>query len=138
MSAAKRTIFTNVHHLCEGITQLFIGTVLFLVSRDIIKVCLIWGVWSILRESKEMAEAIENIVKNRLGILNVIESVIVIILSFLLILEPNEEHVRLHVILLGIELITVVVFFFLELLRDRTFKDKVSDNSEDDTNEITI
>ena len=122
LSAVNRTLFTDVQRVFDGIAQLLICAALFIVAKDVIKLCLIWGVWSILRESKEMAEAIKSIVTTRFGVLNVMESVVVIVLSFLLILEPNDEHIRLHVILLGIEFITVVLFYFLKTWRDKTLK----------------
>ena len=59
VNVAKKTLISDAYRLFEGIAQLLIGIILFIVSDDIIKVCLVWGVWSILRESKEMAEAIK-------------------------------------------------------------------------------
>lgn len=124
VAAAKRTLFQNPYLLSDGIVQLLVGAILFIVSSDIIKVCLVWGVWSILRESKEFAEAIKNISQKRLGIINAVESVVIILLSFLLVLEPNEEHARLHMFLLAAELAIVVFFYFAELLRNYIVKKK--------------
>ena len=124
VSAVKRTLFQNPYILSDGIAQLLVGAILFIVSHDIIKVCLVWGVWSILRESKEFAVAVKNISQKKLGIVNAVESVVVIVLSFLLVLEPNEEHARLHVFLLAAELAIVVLFYFTELLRDYIVRKK--------------
>ena len=124
VAAAKRTLFKNPYLLSDGIVQLLVGAILFIVSSDVIKVCLVWGVWSILRESKEFAEALKNIFQKRLGIINAVESVVIVALSFLLILEPNEEHTRLHVFLLASELALVVFFYFAELIRDYIVKKK--------------
>lgn len=140
VAAAKRTLFDNPYLLSDGIVQLLIGAVLFLVSFDIFKVCLVWGVWSILRESKEFAEAVKNLSQKKLGIINVVESVVVVILSFFLVLEPNEEHARLHVFLLATELAIVVFFYFAEILRDFLAKKKgqCDTNSFDDESEEMI
>lgn len=141
VSAVKRTLFDNPYLLSDGIVQLLVGTILFIVSMDIIKVCLVWGVWSILRESKEFAAAIKNIAEKRLGIINAVESVVIIVLSFLLVLEPNEEHARLHVFLLAAELAIVVLFYFAELARNRIFEKKgirVDKNFNEENDELTV
>ena len=104
--------------LFDVITQLLISIVLMLSAGDIVKVCVIWGVWAILRESKEMTEAIDSIFKYGLGIINIAESVTIIILSFILILHPTEEHAHLHIILLGVELLLVIFFSFAEKVID--------------------
>ena len=113
--ACKRRFFKDTYHLFDGLAQLFIGIILFIVSKDVVKVCLVWGVWSILRETKEMSEAIDSLHERKYNVLSVIESLVIIALSFFMILEPNEEHAHLHVILLGAELVLVVVFYFLDL-----------------------
>ena len=115
---------------------LLIGIILFVVSYDIIKVCLVWGVWSILRESKEMAEAITKLSARKTEIINVVESVIIIALSFTMILEPNESHAYLHIILLGIELVIVVLFYFAEIGGKIIMKRKsqTTENNDKDTN----
>ena len=141
VSAVKKTFFSDKYRLFDGLVQILIGIILFLVSSDIIKVCLVWGVWSILRESKEMADAIEIISENRIVIINVVESVVVIVMSFFMILNPNERHAHLHVILLGIELLTVILFSFLETYFNRKIKNSLEkeDNSDEDKiDEITI
>ena len=62
------------------------------------------------------------------------ESIVVIVLSFVMILEPTEHHANLHAILLGVELITVVLFYFMENFIDG----KRSANSENKKDELTI
>ncbi|MBP5467550.1 MAG: hypothetical protein J6Y43_08335 [Clostridia bacterium] len=126
ISAVNKKLFSDTFHLFDGLSQIFIGAILFLVSSDIVKVCLVWGVWSILRESKELATAVKSIITKRFGVLSIAESVIVIVLSFVMILEPTTRHANLHVILLGVELITVVLFYFMENLIDG----KRAENSE--------
>lgn len=132
--ACKRKFFKDTYHLFDGLAQLFIGVILFIVSKDVIKVCLVWGVWSILRETKEMAEAIDGISKRKFHFANLIESLVIIVLSFLMILEPSEDHAHLHVILLGAELLLVVIFYFVELFYDK----KLENNSASAENEISL
>ena len=129
--AIKKELFNNPYHLFDGIAQFLIGAVLFIVSNDIAKVCVVWGVWAILRESKELAEAIDNLSKNKTDIINITESVIVIVLSFFMIINPDDAHARLHVFLLAIELIIVVLFYFMEVFHDRIISKRNKENSED-------
>lgn len=136
--AVKKTLFSDAYHLFDGIAQLLIGIILFIVSNDVIKVCLVWGVWSILRESKEMAEAIKKIPLRKSESINVAESIIIIALSFLMILEPNEDHAFLHIILLGAELVIVVLFYFAEVLGNRRVKQNSEQSDGDDSEEIPI
>lgn len=133
-AAARKQFFSDTFHLFDGIAQILISALLFIVSTDIMKVCLVWGVWSILRESKELAEAVKSIIMKKIGFINVAESVAVIILSFVMILEPSETHANLHVILLGVELITVVLFYFMEIIRDK----KIADKSSNEKEELTL
>ena len=134
--AAKKVLFSDAYHLFDGIAQLLIGIILFIVSDDIIKVCLVWGVWSILRESKEMAEAIKKLPTRKSEIINVIESVTIIALSFLMILEPNDDHAYLHMILLGVELVIVVLFYYIEVFENKFLQRKLKE--KDDSEEISI
>ncbi|MBQ6727493.1 MAG: hypothetical protein IJQ87_00960 [Clostridia bacterium] len=134
ISAARKKLFSDTFHLFDGIAQILIGAILFLVSSDIVKVCLVWGVWSILRKSKELAAAVKSIITKRFGFLSFVESIVVIVLSFVMILEPTEHHANLHAILLGVELITVVLFYFMENFIDG----KRSANSENKKDELTI
>ena len=112
--AFKRRLFKENGSLFEDVAQLVIGTLLILSSEDLVKVCVIWGVWSILRESREMAEAIKSIIYKKFGFLNAVESVVVIALSAIMILEPGEHHATFHMALLGVELILEIVFEIFE------------------------
>ncbi len=73
-------------------------------------ICIIWAVWSICREGEELAEDMERFKEHIPAYLNVIESIIVLVLSFMLIANPHEEHAVSHIILLGFELILGVLF----------------------------
>lgn len=109
----------------EDITSGSILTVLGLVVLVLLKgdenfesACVIWAVWAILREGKEMSRIVKRIYEKRPFILNAIESFLSIVLSVLLILEPRE-HAHMHLILLGIELISKVWFEYLDYIYDK-------------------
>ena len=123
----KRWIGENAL-IFDGLLLFFIGVILFIVREDIVKVCLVWAVWSIMREGKELTSAIVGI-KNKEGVevLNLIESIVIIVFSFTMIMNPNEEHVHFHVYLLGAELLLEVIFPVIKLLiarRNRKKKEK--------------
>lgn len=80
--------------------------------------CVIWAVWAILREGKELAEVIRKIIQKRPFIINATESIVSLVLSILLILEP-EKHVHVHLILLGIELVSKVWFEYVDYLFEK-------------------
>ncbi len=100
--------------LADSLIQIILAVLLFLSNGDIVKVCVIWGVWAIIRESREMIRALINREKHELAFLDVIESVVVIVLSIIMILSPTEHHATVHLIILGIELILEVTFPILE------------------------
>ena len=86
------------------------------VNDDLVKVCVIWGTWSILREAFEFAENSESLMHKGPGLCSMIESIVVIVLSITMIAHPSEHHAHVHIFLLGIELILEVVFPLLYLL----------------------
>lgn len=80
--------------------------------------CVIWSLWSIMREGEEIFEkVVEEFKKTPVtSFINFAESVVVIVFSVGLILNPGEHHAHLHVILLGIELILEVVWVYIAKL----------------------
>lgn len=135
LSIIKKRYFDGEFRLFDGITQAFIGIILFIVAQDVVKVCLVWGVWGIIRETKDMEKAIQSLSEKKFALISIAESVIIIALSVLLIIEPNEEHAHFHVILLGIELLTVIVFSFAEDLYKKSAEKRKKLNSTDEKEE---
>lgn len=82
-------------------------------------VCVIWSIWSIMREAEEIVEkGFEGIKEHPItSIINFAESVVVIVFSVMLICAKNahelEHHAHAHVILLGIELIIEVIWVYV-------------------------
>ena len=119
VGASRKKLFKENSALFDGLINILLAATLFIVSDDIIKICLIWAVWSIIREGRELAESAHHIREKRPGLTNLIESVVIIVFSFTMILEPGEHHAHVHVIILGIELILEVMFPLLDPLYDR-------------------
>lgn len=112
----------NEHELCESFVELVLGvsTIAFIEHFEI--VCVIWAVWSIMREANELQECIE-LFKERIPfVLSFIESVVVIVFSIMLIVEPGEHHAITHMYLLIVELTTTILFPQFRFLYKKYFK----------------
>ena len=129
-SIFKKDILHNDHGLIEGLILLIFATlIMFIVKDDLVKICLIWATWSILREAKEITEDLHHLAHKGPGLISIIESIIVIVMSITMIMNPTEHHAHVHVILLGIELILEVTFPYLYMLWYKvTKKEPVEDD----------
>lgn len=108
-------------HLAGAVIQIVIAVLMFLTAKDVERICVIWGVWSIIRESRELTEALLHIKVRRMAVVDIAESVIVLVLSAFLVMEPGEHHAFVHLIVLGIELILEILFPLLEQLLQKRF-----------------
>ena len=112
-----------------GFVELILGTTLFFYPleaepTEVIKMtCVIWASWSIIREAFEIRELVVEIKSVTLTIISGIESIAVIVLSVMLILEPGEHHAMIHLYLLLAELIlTPLVPLLDEIIEERKLK----------------
>lgn len=113
----KRKIKTSPVKILSGAIFVLLGAaVLFTKGREygLQITCVVWAVWAIMREAEEIYEKVicqfDNVI---VAIINFAESVAVIVLSLMLLLSPTLHHVRVHIILLGIELILEVSWEYL-------------------------
>ena len=97
--------FIHVGKSYLGLIELIFGTVLLIAPLEFAYVCIIWATWSIVRESYELKEVVSEIKTLPPKILSGAESIAVIVLSVMLILEPGEHHALIHMYMLVIELI---------------------------------
>lgn len=97
----------------DEVILLLLAILMFFVRGNLDKVCVIWAIWSILREGEEMAVVLKKYRRKSVWIISLAESVIVIGLSSFLVLDP-AVHVRSHIIILGIEMILEVLFPLLD------------------------
>ena len=104
-------ILYSRHHILHqgklylGGIELLLGAVVLSVPMAYESVCIIWATWSILREAYEIKEVFSEIKCLAPKILSATESVVVIVFSILLIIEPGEHHAMIHLYLLLAELI---------------------------------
>lgn len=109
--------------LMSGIINLFVAFIMifFLENHpdELHVTCILWSLWSIMRESEEIFEKCFDHWKNHpvTSFINLAESVIVIVFSILLIIARDKEqlleHTFAHVVLLGVELIIEVIWEYL-------------------------
>ena len=99
------------HHILHqsklylGFIELLLGAVMLSVPMAYESVCIIWATWSILRESYEIKEVFCELKCLAPKILSATESIVIIVFSILLIIEPGEHHAMIHLYLLLVELI---------------------------------
>ena len=109
--------------LMSGIINLFVAFIMiFLLENhpdELHVTCILWSLWSIMRESEEIFEKCFDHWKKHpvTSFINLAESIIVIVFSILLIIARDKEqlleHTFAHVILLGVELIIEVIWEYL-------------------------
>ena len=89
--------------------EILLGLTTLCFIEEFATVCVIWAVWSILRESVELQEIVEGELHPILAVVSGLESVAVIVLSVMLMIEPGEHHAMIHSYLLVVELILTAV-----------------------------
>ena len=116
-----------------GIIELVFGVALLCLDlhdnaeETLIRTCLIWATWSIVRESFEIKELVTEIKSWTLTIISGIESIAVIVLSVMLILNPGEEDAMIHMYLLLLELLlTPLIPLLDEILLERKHKKELA------------
>ena len=147
------TVFKNKKHyslnsLYWNLVEIIIGITLIVfvetgeVNVTYAVVCVSWAIWSILRETRELLEATEELKENKLitckivAIVNLLESLTVIALSLTMLIEPGEHHAKIHLYLLAVELFTKVLFPIINYIAERV-KDKKTEEAEATTDEPT-
>lgn len=79
-------------------------------------VCVCWAIWSILREDRELIELSKQLKKNKpigckiVAITSLLESLTVIVLSLMMLIEPGKHHAEMHLYLLVVEMFTKMLF----------------------------
>ena len=85
--------------------EILLGLITLCFIKEYATVCVIWAVWSIIRESIELEEIVARELHPVPAIVSGLESVAVVVLSVMLMIEPGEHHAMIHSYLLVVELI---------------------------------
>lgn len=125
----EETLFEIIYHglgfwrqekVYLGFVEIVLGCVLLFAPLDLETTCVIWATWSIVREAFEIRELVTEVKSVLLTIISGLESLAVIVLSIMLILEPGEHHAMIHLYLLLVELfLTPFVPLMDEVLEKR-------------------
>ncbi len=101
----------------EGLVLILLSLIMMLYVEDNFVICLvIWAVWNLIREGREISISVKRLIKRQPGLFNILESIIIIVLSTELILEPVAHHAHVHIFLLGVELLLEVLFQIYNIL----------------------
>jgi|GEM_PF-1162582 len=136
-------ILEKVKPIYEGngftffIVEMLIGLTILIFVKEYSTVCIIWAVWSILRESVELKEIVSGELHPLLAAVSGIESIAVIVLSIMLIMEPGHHHAVIHTYLLCVELILTSSIPMLSHYVLKKRGDEHSEISEDETQNQT-
>ena len=104
ISREKKKFFHD-YQLYLGAIEILLGIVMISLIRDFNTICVMWGTWTIVRESYEIYETSHKFVNGFPAILSLSLSFVEIVFSILLILFASEHHALTHVYLLIPELI---------------------------------
>ena len=85
--------------------EILLGLITLCFIKEYATVCVIWAVWSIIRESVELEEIVARELHPVLAVISGLESVAVVVLSVMLMIEPGEHHAMIHSYLLVVDLI---------------------------------
>ena len=113
----KRKSFKDHTNFFWATIEIILGIIVIFFVKDVNEdgtivsgysiICVIWAIWSILREALEIEEGVREILHHKPGVLSIIESLVVIYFSIGLLREPGEHHVLIHCYyILPIELIS--------------------------------
>ena len=126
VKVVKKEIKEELPKFFNDILIIILGVILFFLGKEehFVTLCVIWATWAILREEWEVSEVIHNYKVKFMSVINILESIGVVIISVFFIFSPTLHHLHLHVVILGIELILEVLFPLCEIcLRKKIYNE---------------
>lgn len=96
-------------------------SLLIIIHPDFYLVCIVWATISLLKGGKEISEAIYHIVNSKAkkySIISLLEALAMVALAILLMENPHH-HVKMHIIILGIEFILEGIRRILHVLETK-------------------
>ena len=116
---------------CKSLVEFIIGISTLVLFEKFETICVVWAIWAIMREADEINECYELFKEKIPFVFGFIESVVAIVFSITLIMEPGEHHAMIHMYLLIVELITAVVFPRTRELYVKVFKKEEETKEEE-------
>lgn len=115
--------FYKDYEFYQGLIEIILSLVMFFIVTDYITVCSMWAMWSILREVFDIKETVQRIIEFKPAIIGGIESILVIVLSITLLLEPGIKYATTHSYLLCAELLitgfTPIVDMIIDKIKEK-------------------
>ena len=138
VSIYEKAVLHEENELFEGLILILLAIVLLFTDKNNLeKICVIWAIWSIIRETEEIKECLFDIFHKNpprftktFHYIHIAESAIVIILSLVMLLSPTEKTAHTHVILLGLELILEVAFPLMNTIAENICRRTEHKNAE--------
>ena len=115
-----------------GFIELLLGLILVIVNVSYEGTCIIWATWSLLRETHEVEEILAELNNLPAKILSGVESLVIIVFSVMLIIEPTEHHAMIHLYLLLVELIVAPLTPLLDETMTQSKKKRNQQNESKD------
>ena len=127
-SIINKTVFSRHTEVFDDGIYILLGILLATVLKDkVYEICIVWAVWSILRETREFKELLYSARNHRPFIISTIESIVIIIFSVFLIIDP-QEHMHTHIILLSVEFLCQDLFKVIDFIFNKVQKKKKEEN----------
>lgn len=101
-----------------GCMELLLGIIMMALVREFNTICVMWGTWTIVRESFELYETSHKFIHKFPAVLSLGLSITEIVFSILLILQASHHHALTHIYLLIPELVinavSPMLFYFYQ------------------------
>lgn len=104
----KKNCF-RVSKFSFSIFEIVLGVTILSAVNVFSYVCVMWAVWSLLRQSIDIHEVFQGEIKGVFALLVLIESIVSIVFGILLIINPTEHHAMSHIYLLIAELMVIAL-----------------------------
>ena len=110
---SKQGIIKEGSRFFNALVLIILAIILLIIHNEFEKCLIIFAVWMILKEGNEITHCIQRMIRQKPAILDLLESIFIIVMSILLIANPNGHHAYIHIFILGAELISELLFYFL-------------------------
>lgn len=87
--------------------EVSLGLVLMTSIREFAYVCILWAVWTMVREMIEIYEFVAHKHFNVFGFIDFAESIVSITFCVLLLIDPSYHHAHTHMFLLIVEVLVM-------------------------------
>ena len=87
--------------------EIILGLTMMFAIKEFAYTCIIWAVWSILRQSLDIHEVLSRKVTGVVAFIYLVQSIASIVFSIILLINPSEKHALHHIYLLIAELLVI-------------------------------